>query len=47
MIRKVITDDRNMLNLPLLDDFIGKKIEVIAFTPDEPVKQSKKHAANS
>ena len=45
MIRTVITANKNMLNLPLPDDFIGKKVEVIAFTLDEPLKQTKKAAA--
>ena len=41
MIRTVITADKNMLNLLLPDSFVGKQIEVIAFTVDEPVKQTK------
>ena len=38
MIRTVITADNKILSLPLPDDFIGKKIEVIAFTLDEAQK---------
>ena len=45
MIRTVVTADKNMLNLLLPDDFIGKQVEVIAFTLDEPVKHNKKPAA--
>jgi hypothetical protein len=45
MIRTVITADKKTLNLLLPDNFIGKQVEVIAFTLDEPVTQHKKHAA--
>ncbi len=45
MIRKVITADKNILSLPLPENFIGKQVEVIAFTLDEPVKQNKKPSA--
>jgi hypothetical protein len=45
MIRTVITADNNILNLPLPDYFVGKQVEVIAFTLDEPVEQTKRPAA--
>ncbi len=35
MIRTVFTADKNIVNLPLPDNFIGKQVEVIAFTVDE------------
>jgi hypothetical protein len=36
MIRKVITPDKNFLSFNIPDKYIGKKMEVIAFTVDEP-----------
>jgi len=36
MIRTVITTDKNFINLPIPEQYIGKKIEVIAFAIDEP-----------
>ena len=36
MIRTVITTDKNFINLPIPEQYIGKKIEVIAFALDEP-----------
>ena len=47
MIRTVITADKNIINLPLPENFIGKQVEVIAFTLDEPVTQNKKPAAKN
>ena len=35
MIRTIITADRNNLTLLVPDDFLGKKIEVIAFVIEE------------
>jgi hypothetical protein len=45
MIRTVITADKKILSLPLPENFIGKQVEVIAFTLDEPTRQSKKPSA--
>jgi hypothetical protein len=45
MIRTVVTADRNTLILPLPDSYIGRKLEVIAFAIDEPVKQDKRALA--
>jgi hypothetical protein len=38
MIRTVITAVKNTLTLPLPDNYIGKQVEVIAFTIDEGKK---------
>lgn len=35
MIRTVFKADKNIVTLPLPDNFIGKQVEVIAFTVDE------------
>ena len=35
MIRTVFTADKNIVTLPLPDNFIGKQVEIIAFTVDE------------
>jgi len=35
MIRNILTVDKNNLTLLLPDDFLGKRIEVIAFAIDE------------
>lgn len=37
MIRTVVTANNNFINLPIPEQYIGKKIEVIAFAIDEPV----------
>jgi hypothetical protein len=38
MIRTVITPDKNFLSFNIPDKYIGKKVEVIAFTVDEPAE---------
>jgi len=46
MIRTVITADKNVLTLPLPEDYVGKQVEVIAFTLDEGAQKQqlkKKH----
>lgn len=46
MIRTVITADKNVLTLPLPEDYVGKQVEVIAFTLDEGAEKpnlKKKH----
>lgn len=45
MIRTVIKANKNTLTLNVPDNYIGKQIEVIAFTVDEPVSQPKKAPA--
>ncbi len=45
MIRTVVTSDKNSVVLPLPDNYIGKQIEIIAFTLDEPVKQTQRASA--
>ncbi|MFW5657095.1 MAG: hypothetical protein ACOC31_06340 [Bacteroidota bacterium] len=42
MIRTIVTADNNILTLTLPDNYVGKKVEVIAFTVDEP-KQRKEY----
>jgi hypothetical protein len=44
MIHTVITADKNVLILPLPEEYVGKQVEVIAFTLDEVAQkqQSKK-----
>ena len=39
MIRNILTADKNKLVLPIPDDYIGKQVEVIAFTLDEGGKE--------
>lgn len=38
MIRTVLTAHKQVLSFPIPSEYIGKQIEVIAFTIDEPVK---------
>ena len=37
MIRTIVTTTNNYINIPIPDQYIGKKIEIIAFTIDETV----------
>ena len=36
MIRTIITPDKNQISIKIPDKFIGKKIEAIAFSLDDP-----------
>jgi hypothetical protein len=36
MIRTVVTPDKNSLSFNIPDNYIGKKMEIIAFAVDEP-----------
>ncbi len=36
MLRKVVKANKNTLTLILPDSFVGKRVEIIAFTVDEP-----------
>jgi hypothetical protein len=45
MIRTVITAEKNSLLLSLPDNYVGRQVEVIAFTIDEPVKQKRRLSA--
>lgn len=45
MIRTIIKATKNTIRLTLPNNFVGKQVEVIAFTIDEPIKHSKKPAA--
>ncbi|MEM6964216.1 MAG: hypothetical protein AAF573_05575 [Bacteroidota bacterium] len=45
MIRTIITADNNHLTLSLPDNFLGKKIEVIAFIIEEPTQKSSKEVS--
>ena len=53
MIRSVITPDKNFISFNIPDNYIGNKMEVIAFSMDEPLedvfytdKRSKSFSAN-
>ncbi|HFC00931.1 MAG TPA: hypothetical protein ENJ53_09025 [Phaeodactylibacter sp.] len=41
MIRTIVTANQNNLTLTLPDDFLGKRIEVIAFVIEEAIQKSK------
>jgi hypothetical protein len=41
MIRTILTADKQVLSFPIPSNFLGKQVEVIAFTIDEPVKTSR------
>ncbi len=45
MIRTIITSDKNSVVLLLPDNYVGKPIEIIAFTLDEPVKKMQRTSA--
>lgn len=42
MIRTIVKADKQLLTIKIPDDFIGKEVEIIAFTIDEPQKENKK-----
>jgi hypothetical protein len=41
MIRTVITPDKQTISFDIPEDYVGKQVEVIAFTKDEGVTQEK------
>ena len=41
MIRKVVKTNNNTLSFPIPDKYIGKELEVIAFTRDEGFEEGK------
>lgn len=43
MVRTVLTADKQILSFQVPVNYIGKQVEVIAFTIDEPVKETKEH----
>ena len=47
MIRTVITANNKNLTLTLPNNYIGKQVEVIAFTVDEPKQKKKTKKAKS
>jgi hypothetical protein len=40
MIRTVLTAHNNTLTLPIPDKYIGRELEIIAFTKDEGIEES-------
>lgn len=42
MIRTIVIADKNILTLSVPDEYVGKQVEVIAFTVEEPMKQTQK-----
>ena len=47
MIRTVVTADNNILALTLPNNYVGKQVEVIAFTVDEPKQKQEAKKAKS
>jgi len=41
MIRTVLTADKQILSFPIPASYLGKQVEVIAFTIDEPIRSSR------
>jgi hypothetical protein len=41
MVRTVLTADKQTLSFQVPLNYVGKQVEVIAFTIDEPVKESR------
>jgi hypothetical protein len=47
MIRTVVIADNNIITLTLPNNFVGKRVEIIAFTVDEPMQKQEPEKAKS